>query len=255
MKLYLLTIVLDGMPFIHYQKDIFAKLDCDWHWFIVEGAAANMNCTSWCKPQRPRHSGDGTLEYINSIRSKRIHVMSNPYWVGGKVQMCNWFLPHIAEPGVLMQIDVDEFWTAEQLQSIVKLFDRFPAVMRMYFRCLYYVGPRIIAVGDNCYGNNPGEWLRAWRFRPGMHFDRHEPPVLAGNKGMHFNQDLTAQKGLVFDHMAYVYEQQVAFKERFYGYKDAVMHWRRLQANAVWPVKLKDFLPWVDERVMATIHI
>jgi hypothetical protein len=56
----------------------------------------------------------------------------------------------------------------------------------------------------------------------------------------------------VFDHYAYAIENQVRFKERYYGYRDAVKHWRKLQSHpGPWPVKLKEFLPWVDDRVMA----
>jgi hypothetical protein len=84
-----------------------------------------------------------------------------------------------------------------------------------------------------------------------MRFDSHEPPVLAGNKGMALSRDQTKAHGLVFDHMAYVTEPQLIFKERFYGYRDAVAHWKRLQANKQWPVHLNDYLGWVEKGVMA----
>ena len=47
----------------------------------------------------------------------------------------------------------------------------------------------------------------------------------------------THKMGLVFDHFSYVTESQVAFKQKFYGYDNAVTHWRRLQVNTQWPVQ------------------
>ncbi len=61
---------------------------------------------------------------------------------------------------------------------------------------------------------------------------------------------LAPAQGLIFDHYAYVYESQVRFKQRYYGYADAVDHWRKLQAHTDFPCKLKDFLPWVTDNAI-----
>ena len=82
-------------------------------------------------------------------------------------------------------------------------------------------------------------------------FDKHEPPILAGNKGRFMDAPTTSALGLVFDHFSYTTEQQVAYKEKFYGYSNALAHWKRLQKNGEWPTKLKDFLPWTGEEAYA----
>jgi hypothetical protein len=252
MKLQIVTIVLDGMPFIEQHLPVFQSLKLDWTWHIREGAAANTKCTRWCKRQQPRLSEDGTHEYLQKISlAGNVEYFGQTWW-DGKVDMFNDVVKHIDEPCILMEIDSDEIWTKEKLERMMHLFEWNPTVSRMEFYCRYFVGPDIVTVGKDCYGNNPGEWLRAWRYSPGMKFDSHEPPVLEGNRGNHFGRDFTKQQGLVFDHFAYATEKAVAYKEKFYGYKDAVLNWKRLQANTKWPVKLKDYLHWVDDRVMAT---
>jgi hypothetical protein len=151
-----------------------------------------------------------------------------------------------------MQIDSDELWSAENLSKIVDLFIDYPHKNWAQFWCNYYVGPNVITITPNSYGNRHGEWMRAWRFTPGMLFHSHEPPVFDSQRfRAGFDRDFTSENGIFFDHMAYATEEQVAFKEKYYGYRGAVQQWNRLQENQTWPVKLKEFLPWVDNDTMA----
>jgi hypothetical protein len=248
MKLVIFSIIFNGMPFVRRHLPVFEQLKCDWQWIVVEGAAANTHDTKWCKPQPPGFSRDGTSEYLNSIiRHPRVSVLRRQMW-DGKVSMCNWAIQDIAEPCCLLQVDCDEIWTAEQIEKIVEAFGKCPHIYRMYFWCRYFLGPDIIATSENGYGNRKGvEWLRAFRFMPGMTFSKHEPPVLSGNsRGVSLSRDETRAMGLVFEHYAWQLESQAAFKEKFYGYRNAAACWRRLQENKNWPVKdLRSFLPWV----------
>lgn len=254
MKLLIVTVVLDGDPYIRHHLAQFEKLTCDWHWVICEGVAKNINCTSWCKEIPPRLSNDGTTEYLASIaNNKRVTVVQKPLW-RGKIEMFNCAVGHFNEPGILLQVDSDELWTAEQLTRLMRLYRERPSAHKMYFFCRYFVGPKIITVGQDGYGNRKTEFLRSWRFHPGMIFQKHEPPIFNHNTGLAVGRHETKAHGLVFDHMAYALEKQVAFKETYYGYTDAVKHWRRLQANTEWPVRnLSDFLPWVGDKVGANI--
>jgi len=151
-----------------------------------------------------------------------------------------------------MQIDSDEMWTAEQIDKIVQIFEERHDIYRIYFWCRYFLGLDIIATSENGYGNRLGEWLRAFRFEPGMKFEKHEPPVLANNsKGLSLGRDATRGLGLVFDHFAWQLESQAIYKQNFYGHRNAADCWRRLQSNRQWPVNLKNFLPWVGEGATA----
>lgn len=255
MKLHIATIVLDGMPQIRWHLPILDQLQIPWHWHIAEGAAANVKDTSWCKPQASRLSRDGTTEYLNSLASHpRVSLYRKQLW-NGKVEMFNTMLANIKEPGVILQMDSDECWSAQQLKDLVTLFDtpEFSNKNCAYFYCRYYVGMNIVITSENTYGNKPGEWLRAWRFTPGMKFERHEPPIMANFRAVPFLREMTAEQGLMFQHFAYCFPEQVAYKEKFYGYTNALAQWHRLQANKVWPVKLRDFLPWVKDEAVADL--
>jgi hypothetical protein len=247
--LNIFTIVLNGMPFIKHHYDELVKYEGKWQWVIVEGAAKNSRDTAWCARQAPQLSDDGTNEYVRELTGKdrRVLHVSSPLW-DGKVMMVNTACVMFDQPGVLLQMDVDEFWTAQQLLDLRKLFRRPapPEFSVAQFKCRYFVGPDIITDSEYGYGNKPGEWVRAWRWKSGMRFTAHEPPFLAGARREKLGRTATAQLGLVFDHCAWVLPEQVAYKERFYKYPLALDKWTRLQANTIWPVKLNRFFTWAD---------
>ena len=164
----------------------------------------------------------------------------------GKIEMVNATIAGLDRDTLVMQIDSDELWRAPQIETVARLFKTRSADSAL-FDCRYFVGPEIAVVRRGGYGNKPGEWLRAFRMRTGMQFERHEPPVLRGARIHPLPNGLTRSFGLVFDHYAYATRKQVEFKMWYYGYTDAVRHWERLQANTRWPARLRDFLPWVTD--------
>jgi hypothetical protein len=251
------TIVLDGMPFIGSHLPILNTLKIDWRWVIAEGAAMNVRDTGWCREQTPRLSTDGTTSFLKGIRSHpRITVLQANRW-DGKVEMVNACLAAFNKPGVLLQMDSDEMWTAEQLVGLMDFFHAYE-VKSARFLCRYFVGPNLIITSRNTYGNRPGEWHRAWRFEPGMEFISHEPPRLNAVTEPCATREQTEECGLVFEHYAYVLQKQVAYKEDYYGYHNAVQHWLELQADGYFPgfkAKLADYLPWVkDDAIVESLH-
>lgn len=253
MTLHIVTLVLNGMPWIQRHLPEFEKLTHPWVWHVMEGVALPVKDTSWIAPQEEGLSTDGTHEYLESIKDHpHVRVTSRPLWQG-KTEMVNlpFMEQRVAEPAVVMQVDSDECWTAQQIEGILREFRGRPSLRTMQFKCRYFVGPDIITKGENCYGLNAGEWMRAWRYEKNARFFTHEPPDFAGNRRDIMDRNHTERLGLVFDHYAYATEAQVAYKERVYRYRGAVEAWRRLQFNQTWPCRLKDFLPWVDTRAQA----
>lgn len=258
MKIHFFTIVLDGLPWIASHYPMMRQLPFKWTWHVVEGVAAPVKCTFWCKPLKPRLSEDGTTQYLKSLTfDGRVKLYQKERWEG-KIEMVNAPLREIKEECLLWQIDSDEIWTAEQVGRVRQMFLQQPNKTSALFFCRYFMGPDIVTVGANSYGNTgEHEWRRVWRINPGEIFTTHEPPVIGGRKERDFPRTETAEAGLIFDHFAYALEKTLAFKQQYYGansgwYKNALADWRRLQTNESWPVKrLKDFIPWVDEKAGA----
>jgi hypothetical protein len=264
------TLVLNGMPFIKHHIEAMRALPFEWHWHIVEGVADLKHDTAWSlryggavdrRFHRRGLSVDGTKSYLNELAAaypSNVSLYRKPagqFW-DGKIEMVNAPLGSIKTEALLWEIDADELWTAQQFIAGRQMFIDDPSRYAAFYWCIYFVGPKLVLTTRNGYGNNPNmEWVRTWRFKPGFSWLRHEPPVLADNlvpvarRGV-FSHAETERRGLVFQHFAYVIPSQLEFKESYYGYSGALSHWKRLQRQRQFPVKLREFFPWVEDGTM-----
>ncbi|MBD2311559.1 FkbM family methyltransferase [Desertifilum sp. FACHB-1129] len=279
LPIHFFTIVLNGEPFIRYHIEILQKLPFKWHWHIVEGVADLKHDTAWALRNGGQvsddlhnqgRSNDGTSEYLDKLAAEypqQVTVYRKPegqFW-DGKREMTNAPLANIAEECLLWQIDVDELWTSEQVITLRQMFVENLEKTAAYFWCWYFVGEKLIISTRHCYAENPAQdWLRVWRYKPGYFWAAHEPPVLVESQAdgqlvniaalNPFLHDETEKQGLVFQHFAYVTPQQLQFKEKYYGYANAVGYWESLQSQQQFPVMLRDYFPWVrDETRVDTI--
>lgn len=262
MKIHFFTIAYEAMPWITMHYPTMRQLQCDWEWHISEGPASPVNDTSWCKPLPFGQSKDGTVEYLRHIASidSRVRLYQKDMWEG-KAPMCNVSMGAITEPTIVWEIDADEIWTVRQMETMRMLLmleqkqaqSGLPNFNAAQFFCRCWMGPRVLITSINTYGNNTGyEWRRVWLAEPGFRFNAHEPP--SPNQEMRYMpHEMTRDAGLVFDHYSYATAKQVAFKEHYYGYGNALAHWHRLQANTVWPVRLREWLPWIHDEAVATL--
>jgi hypothetical protein len=271
LEVHFFTIVVNGMPFIKWHINIFNQMKLKWHWHIVEGIAEHRKDTAWslkygAKIIDDMHksglSTDGTSEYLDELSLSyphNIHVYrpyNEKFW-NGKVEMCNVFLNRLPDTCLLWQIDVDEFWDSGQIETVHELFIKKPHKTTAWFFCNFFVGPDLMITSKDTYGNySHYEWIRVWRFHRGMFWLRHEPPTLCINTILGpcdianidpISHDETESLGLRFDHYAYVLPEQLRFKEKYYGLKNALEYWLKLQNQTEFPVLLKNYFPWVRD--------
>ncbi|TGU74973.1 glycosyltransferase [Geomonas terrae] len=266
------TIVLNGEPFIRWHIEQFKKLTFPWHWHVVEGVADLKHDTAWSlenggrvseELHRNGLSNDGTTAYLDELARlfpDRVTLYRKPagvFW-DGKLEMVAAPLGNIRRECLLWQIDADEFWTAPQIETARAMFQDDPSKTSAFYYCNFYVGPELVISTRDTYGNHSHyEWLRTWHYLPGDQWVSHEPPRLCRPKAGGGFGDLgrinpfrhaeTERQGLTFEHLAYVTEPQLRFKEIYYGYADAVAGWRRLQQAPGFPVRLADYFPWVHD--------
>jgi glycosyltransferase involved in cell wall biosynthesis len=274
LPVHFFTIVLNGEPFIRYHLDVFRRLGFRWHWHVIEGVASLVRDTAWSVAaggyiDSAAHacglSVDGTTTYLDEIAAddpQRISIYRKPagsFWAG-KREMVSAPLKNIREVCLLWEVDADELWTSEQIASMRQLFLDQPDRTAARYWCHYVPAPgAVIATRYNYAANPKVDWLRTWRYRPGDKWQAHEPPILVRRargrsidvgKKHPFLHDETEDAGAVFQHFAYATEEQVRFKETYYGYSRAPERWWELR-NAVrgarGPLRLGDYLPWVPD--------
>ncbi len=278
LPIHFFTIVLNGEPFIRYHLEAFKKLPFDWHWHVIEGLADLKHDTAWSLAYgasvptdlvREGRSVDGTAEYLDQIAREnpgRITLYRPPdgrMW-DGKLEMISAPIPALENAGgevLLWEVDSDELWTPAQLVKMRNMFLEDPARTAAIFPCWYFVGPNL-AINRGRFAPEIS-WTRAWRYRPGMKWQKHEPPVILAPhpstgemvdaaKIQPFNFAETHQAGLAFQHYAYVTEAQLEFKEKYYGYKGISAQWKRMNEAREFPLRLKDYFnwPWVNAKSM-----
>jgi hypothetical protein len=246
MKIHFFTIVLNGMPFIKYHLKEFEKLSFPWHWHVVEGLANLKGDTGWGLANGARipdgfHNDglsiDGTTAYLNSLpwsNKMSVYRAYNRFW-DSKTEMVNVLLNNVVEDCLLWQIDHDELWRASDIEKVRDLFINFPEKHSAYFYCYYFLGPKKYIISENVKSTRPRDWMRVWRYRNGMHWMTHEPPILLHPNGEDvgqinsFTRNETEVKGLFFQHFAYSTLESVKFKEIYYGYKGLTKAWEALQ--------------------------
>lgn len=276
LPIHFFTIVLNGEPFIRYHINVFKQLPFKWHWHIVEGVADLKHDTGWSRKLGGRvaddihHNGrskDGTTEYLDELAQlypENVTIYRKPeglFWDGKREMVNEPLVSSIREECLLWQIDADELWTIDQICTVQQMFLHNPDKTAAFYWCSYFVGENLVISSRNCYAQNPQqEWLRTWRFKPGCIWAAHEPPTLAEPlpKGQWrdiatvnpFLHEETEKRGLIFQHFAYATQEQVQFKEQYYGYANAVSQWNSLQEQTQFPVLLRQFFAWVHDATM-----
>ncbi|KAH8063734.1 glycosyl transferase [Aureococcus anophagefferens] len=225
-----------------------------WEWHVV---GASRRAADAARPyaedpipasfHRGGLSVDGSSEYVDGLAASDARVVVHRPRKGGfwrdKVEMAAAAL-NAASPGpgaLLLQLDVDELWTADALGAALRLLGDSDLTCA-YFHCHFLVGPKLATATPRGYGHSDAyEWLRLWRADPDdVFWASHAPPRLALRTGAGWEplagarclgHNATAAAGAVFTHHAYVAERQVAFKER-YGYAGAP-RFRATVADAV----------------------
>lgn len=266
------TIVLNGMPYLPQQLETFNGLKIPWRWHIIEGVTTLAHDTAWslkngAKVPDEFHtnglSKDGTTEWIDSVAEKQPEQVlvyrkkGGAFW-DGKIEMVRAPLGNLLKECLLWQVDADELWTVEQIEKLQQMFFNDSRRSAAYFFCDYFVAPNLVSISPHSYANNlHQDWLRAWHYRPGMNWASHEPPLLIERlvtgkftdvaKVFPFTHYDTASENLIFRHKAYVLEEEILFKEKYYGYQGAVDSWKRLQEQTQFPVRLGDYFPWVSD--------
>jgi hypothetical protein len=228
------TIILNGYRHLvhnNYYQTIKNNFD---YWVVVEGVSLPTGSTSWCKnlPGSIHNnylSNDGTTEFLNSIKDEKLHIVrqTGKPWQN-KDEQVNAAISALKNvlkitDCMLWQIDVDEQWTKEQLESAEQMLIKNKGKTGCFY-CNYFVGKGQQVFGQ--WGEGKIEpYRRLWDWKGEM-FVTHEPPKLEGNNGPGY---LLPQR---FNHYAYYFEDDVKFKELYYqGYEGLLERWKKVQDN------------------------
>lgn len=238
-----------------YVEQLLPHFD---HWVFVEGMTKPGGSTRWCKPIPDEfhdghyHSRDGTLQWLQGFCER--HKNASVHWIDtpweSKDDMVNVALDElhhvcanqlsppqggkISYPISLFQIDADEKWSANQIESAER--DLMITPYRCgAFRCDAYVGPGLVCRGQ--WGEGVGfEYRRIFKWF-GEKFISHEPVVMDGISG----SDIIVLPQR-FRHNSYLYEKDILFKSKFYDMPNLHSKWIALNKRKEFPVHISELI-------------
>jgi len=209
---------------------------------ITEGATRAKNHYFDGDASSMTEDGKSTDETIEIIRSfpdperKILLFQSNDFW-DGKTTMCNAWNDHVTGD-YLWFISSDEFYLEEDIGKILKLLeDEEPD--QVDFFADHFWGDFNHCVDERMDGSwgNDIPWERIFKHIPGSKWERHEPPrYLHPDGALTIDKKLmdkykTLAMGIKLKHYAYVCEQQVDFKTKFYKDQSCRRLWDEWQKD------------------------
>lgn len=197
---------------------------CD-RWVVVEGASRSNGSTKWCK-EFPSHlhengaSVDGTRDYLFALsqrNEKLVYVPSTGFW-NSKDEQVNRAVAEvrkITDRCFLWEIDADEQWEPEAMDAAEKEL-RSTRSKAGTFRADCHIGKNLMAIGEWGEAQTYG-YTRLWDWQ-GEDFICHEPPVIEGMLGKD-----PAMLSPRFRHYNYYFENDVEFKNQWYGGHEGIL--------------------------------
>ncbi len=220
-------IVFNGEPFTRYC--IRALYSHAHEIIIAEGACEGSRGTA----DGEGHSDDGTLELLREIKKNedgenKITIVTaedegypNGFWPGEKHEQSRAYAKR-ATGNYLWQVDIDEFYKDEDIESIKKVLECDPEITAISFKQHQFWGGFDYLVDSWLLKRGAEEFHRLFKWGPGYKYISHRPPTVTndheadmrGIKWLRAKQ--TKKMGIYLYHYSFVFPKQVMEKADYY---------------------------------------
>lgn len=234
-------IVLNGEPFIRYNlRQIYPYA---YQIIIVEGAvraAANIATPDG-------HSRDNTLQIIRDFIAREDHddkislITQDGFW-DEKDQMSQAYANH-ASGDYLFQVDVDEFYEAGALETLLSYLQQHPEVTGATFRSRTFWGSPNCIVDSWLLRHRARNFHRLFKWGGNYQYLTHRPPTVINEQGDDvrtlnwLDAEQTYKLGIILYHYSLLLPKQVQEKVDYYH-------------SASW-LSDKEMLDWAKENYFA----
>ena len=220
-------IVLNGMPFIPYNmRTIYPYAH---QIIVVEGAAPAASKIA----THDGHSTDQTLSTLKKFQEdedpeRKLLIVTaeddgypDGFWPGEKHQQSQIYARY-ATGDYLWQVDVDEFYRSDDIESIMDLLTRDVSISAVSFKTITFWGGFDIATDGWYLRRGAAQYHRLFRWRPGYRYATHRPPTVIDSHGkdlrsMKWLDGYTLEKrGIVMYHYSLLFPRQVIEKCMYY---------------------------------------
>ena len=220
-------IVLNGEPFTRFN--LAALYPFAHQIIVVEGAAPSG--AAFATPEG--HSQDGTREIVRQFQAKedpdgKVVLVtaedeghSDGFWTE-KDEMSQAYARR-ATGNYLWQVDMDEFYRAEDMQRVIKMLQEDPAIQAVTFQVRTFWGSLHSRTDGILLRRDAQNFHRLFAWGPGYRYVTHRPPTVVNAQGTDLRSlkscsgAATAAQGIYLYHYSFVFPFQVRFKLAYYG--------------------------------------
>jgi len=234
-------IVLNGEPFVRYNlRSIYPFAH---EIIVVEGACPAASNVA----RSDGHSRDGTLERLRQflefedpeckmqIVTAEIEGHANGFWPE-KDEMSQAYANR-ATGNYLWQVDSDEFYKTEDINSVIKMLTENPSISEISFRTITFWGGLNFKVDGILLRLGDQDFHRLFSWKKGYKYLTHRPPTVVNEQGVNLlNQNsIPAKKlakiGIFLYHYEYLFPIQVYNKANYYA---NAPHCKGLRPSRIW---------------------
>ncbi|HSE39352.1 MAG TPA: glycosyltransferase family A protein, partial [Acidobacteriota bacterium] len=214
-------IVFNGEPFLRYNLRALYPFA---HEIIVVEGACDASSTLATKNA---HSTDGTLETLQKFKqeedkdNKLRIVFRDDYWQEKDDQSRAY--AERATGDYLWQIDVDEFYQADQMSAIIQMLRDDPEISGASVKQITFWGGFDYITDGFYLRRGAAIYRRIFRWGPGYTYITHRPPTVFNSQ----KRDLTilnwidgeqlAKRGIFLYHYSLLFPKQVMEKCEYYA--------------------------------------
>lgn len=227
-------IVLNGEPFIRYT--LRALYPFAYQIIVVEGATSSARNIA----THDGHSRDTTLATLHNFKAtedpgdKLIIITHDGFWAE-KDEMSQAYAQH-ATGDYLWQVDVDEFYQPQDIQTIRQMLQADPSITAISFKTITFWGAPHYAV-DSWYLRRSAEnYHRIFKWGKNYTYITHRPPTVYNANGenlrdIHWvNAEQTVKHGIRMYHYSLLLPKQVLEKCDYYSNAE----WAKRQGALDW---------------------
>jgi SAM-dependent methyltransferase len=244
-------IVLNGEPFVRYN--LRALYPFAHQIIVVEGACPSARSVT----TQEGHSSDGTLEALwrfkaGEDREGKLLIVTaedegypNGFWPE-KDEMSQAYAKR-ATGNYVWQIDCDEFYQPQDMQTVIEMLQNDPEIKAVTFRVLTFWGGLGYRTDGIYLQRGAHDFHRLFAWGPGYRYVTHRPPTVVDGQGRDLRRIKAvtgaemARKGIYLYHYELLFPKQVLEKCKYYS-------------NAAWTNALRDAERWARECYMELKH-
>jgi hypothetical protein len=213
-------IVLNGEPFTRYcLRQLYPHAH---QIIVVEGGS--RKAASFAKDG---NSTDGTLETLEAFKrdedpdNKVLVITCEGFWAEKDEQSQAY--AEAATGDYLWQVDVDEFYTHEDIEKVRTFLQKNPDISAVSFRQItFFGGPEYRMDSYNLRAENKSQYHRLFRWGEGYRYTTHRPPTVVDEKGIDLREKhwlsarTTERMAIYLYHYSLLLPKQVREKCAYY---------------------------------------